>query len=217
MQKDELSLSLSKKGIIAVLEIDRVEDAADISRALLSGGISAIELALRTPAAEPSITIIRKETPQMTIGIGTIIKKGQAANVKSLGASFGLAPGFNPHILKEAQEAGLPFVPGIATPSELEAALFEGINVFKFFPAEPSGGINFLKSMNNPYNYLNLKYVPLGGVNEENLSSYAELPQVLAVGGTWIAPRNLIKDKNWDEISKRARNALQIWNKKRLP
>jgi len=216
MQDNELYSLLSKKGIIAVLEIDRVEDAADISRALLAGGISAIELALRTTAAEPSISIIKKETPQMTIGVGTIIKKGQAKTVKDLGASFGLAPGFNPHILKEAKEADLPFIPGIATPSELEAALFGGVNLFKFFPAEPSGGINFLKSMNNPYNYLNLKYIPLGGVNEENLNSYAELPQVLAIGGTWIAPRNLIKEKQWNEISKRAQNALQIWNKKHL-
>ncbi|MDR3049252.1 MAG: bifunctional 4-hydroxy-2-oxoglutarate aldolase/2-dehydro-3-deoxy-phosphogluconate aldolase [Elusimicrobiota bacterium] len=213
MKYEELAVELAKKGVIAVLEIEKTEDAALVSKALLDGGISAIELALRTDAAEPSISIIAKETPQMTIGIGTIIKKGQAKRVQGLGASFGLAPGLNKEIVREAKEAGLPFIPGIATPSEIEEALSEGLNILKFFPAQPLGGLEYLKSMNNPYNYLGLKYVPLGGVNESNLADYASMPQIVAIGGTWIAPRALIKEKNWNEITQRAEKALGIWRK----
>jgi 2-dehydro-3-deoxyphosphogluconate aldolase/(4S)-4-hydroxy-2-oxoglutarate aldolase len=126
---------LAAKGMIAVLEIDDVADAVPVCRALLDGGISAIELALRTPAAEPSIERIAAELPAMCIGVGTIIQSGQAARAKKLGGAFGLAPGFNPRIAGEARDAGLPFVPGIATPSELEGALEAGATIFKFFPA----------------------------------------------------------------------------------
>jgi 2-dehydro-3-deoxyphosphogluconate aldolase/(4S)-4-hydroxy-2-oxoglutarate aldolase len=202
---------LAPKGIIAVLEIDDPEDAVPLCRALVAGGISAIELALRTEAAEPSIERIANGVPEMTIGIGTIIKSGQAQRVKKLGAAFGLAPGFNPAIVEEAKQAGLPFVPGIATPSELEAALAVGAGILKFFPAEPSGGVSYLKSLNNPYNYLKLSYIPLGGVTEENIGQYANCPQVLAIGGTWIAQRPLIKAKQWDKISRSASRAITIW------
>jgi 2-dehydro-3-deoxyphosphogluconate aldolase/(4S)-4-hydroxy-2-oxoglutarate aldolase len=202
---------LAAKGMIAVLEIDDAADAVPLCRALLDGGISAIELALRTPAAEPSIERIAADLPAMCIGVGTIIKSGQAARMKKLGGAFGLAPGFNPRIAAEALEAGLPFVPGVATPSELEGALEAGAAILKFFPAEPSGGIKYLQSMNNPYNYLGLSYIPLGGVNEQNLADWAKVPQVIAIGGTWIAPRPLIKAKDWQQIRDKARVAMRIW------
>jgi 2-dehydro-3-deoxyphosphogluconate aldolase/(4S)-4-hydroxy-2-oxoglutarate aldolase len=206
-----LSEILSKKGIIAVLEIDDEADAAPLCRALVKGGITAIELALRTEAAEPSIKRIAAEVPEMTIGVGTIIKSGQAARVKKLGAAFGLAPGYNCMIADEARDAGLPFIPGITTASEIEGALAAGAHILKFFPAEPSGGVPYLKSINTPYNYLKLSYIPLGGVNEENLGSYANTSQVLAIGGTWIAQRPLIKAKQWEEIENRAKRAMRIW------
>ncbi|AEF85863.1 khg/kdpg aldolase [Treponema primitia ZAS-2] len=207
----ELYDLLAPKGIIAVLEIDDPGDAVPLCRALVAGGISAIELALRTEAAEPSIERIARDVPEMTIGIGTIIKSGQAQRVKKLGAAFGLAPGFNPAIAAEAKQANLPFIPGIVTPSELEAALEAGASILKFFPAEPSGGASYLKSLNNPYNYLKLSYIPLGGVSEENIGQYANIPQVLGIGGTWIAQRPLIRAKQWDEISRRAKRAIAIW------
>ncbi len=206
---------LSNNGIIAVLEIERESDAVPACEALLKGGLSAIELALRTPAAEPSIKLIKEKVPQMCVGIGTIIKKGQASRVKSLGADFGVSPGFNPTIVKEALKAGLPFAPGIATPSELEAALSEGCEILKFFPAIPMGGEKYLNSMNGPYAYLNLKYIPLGGVSLENLSDWARNKSVISVGGTWIAKKDLIRKGDFNQITQNALEATRIWNNAR--
>jgi 2-dehydro-3-deoxyphosphogluconate aldolase/(4S)-4-hydroxy-2-oxoglutarate aldolase len=215
MDMEDIHAALASKGVIAVLEIENQQDAVPACKALLDGGISVIELALRTQAAEPSIKIIKTSLPQMMIGAGTLIRKGQAQRIKNLGADFALAPGYNAKIVHEAQKAELPFIPGIATPSELESAVSEGLRVLKFFPAEPIGGISFLKSINYPYSYLDLRYVPLGGVNEENLASYAGVPQVLAVGGTWIAKEEFIKNKQWNKITALARVAMQIWSKNR--
>ena len=208
----EIQDELSARGIIAVLEIEDERDAVPAAKALLEGGVSAVELALRTPEAMPSIALIAKEVPQMYIGVGTIIESGQAAMVKNkYGIRFGVSPGINPEIVKEALEADLPFAPGIATPSELDRAIALGCRVVKFFPAESLGGLGYLKSVNGPYNHLGIKYIPLGGVTTENLASYAQFSPVLAVGGTWIANRELIKAHDWKEITRRAKEAMKIW------
>ena len=209
---DEIKNELIKRGVIAVLEIENVEDAYPTAQALLDGGISAIELALRTKAAEPSIEIIVNKVPEMLVGIGTVIMQGQATKVKSIGAHFGVAPGFNKKIVEEAIQVNLSFIPGICTPSEIEGAIQLGCRTLKFFPAEPSGGINFLKSMNGPYNYLNLSYIPLGGLNMENLEDYAKLSQVIAIGGSWIAKRELINSKDWRIITNNAKLAKKKWD-----
>jgi 2-dehydro-3-deoxyphosphogluconate aldolase/(4S)-4-hydroxy-2-oxoglutarate aldolase len=211
MTNDDLKKTLFDKGIVAVLEIEDENDAVPVCNALLKGGVSAIELALRTPAALPSIKRIAAELPAMCIGVGTVIQAGQAKAAKEAGGVFGLAPGFNAAIMQEALDCGLPFIPGITTASELEAAVALGARVLKFFPAEPSGGAAYLKSLNNPYNYKGLSYIPLGGITEENLGSYANLPCVAAIGGTWIAKRDAIKAKKWDDISHRAERAVRIW------
>jgi len=207
---------ISKEGIIAVLEIESEQNAVPLAKALLDGGVKVIELALRTKAALPSISLIAKEVPQMYIGIGTIIEPGQAAAVKKESSvRFGVSPGINPEIVKEAIAEGLPFAPGIATPSELEAAIALGCRVVKFFPAEGMGGINFLKSINGPYNHLGIKYIPLGGLTVSNLPDYAKLSQVIAIGGSWIASKDLINAQNWAEITRRAKEAKDIWNSNR--
>ena len=207
---------IAKEGIIAVLEIENEQDAVPLAKALLDGGIKIIELALRTPAAIPSISLIANEFPQMFIGIGTVIEKGQAAMVKKKkGVRFAVSPGINPKIVKEAIKVNLPFAPGVATPSEIELAIQLGCCVVKFFPAEGMGGLNYLKSINGPYNHLGIKYIPLGGVTPENLAGYAQYTSILAVGGSWIAGKELIKTKNWTEITKRAKEAKTIWNSNR--
>jgi 2-dehydro-3-deoxyphosphogluconate aldolase/(4S)-4-hydroxy-2-oxoglutarate aldolase len=204
---------IGKKGIIAVLELEREEDAIPVAKALVKGGVSAIELALRTPAAEPSIPLITESVPEMMIGIGTIIESGQAGRVKhQKGVCFGVSPGINPVIVKEAIASGLPFAPGIATPSELELAISLGCRVVKLFPAEGMGGLSFLKSIDAPYKHLGIQYIPLGGVTQENLGTYAEVNQILAIGGSWIANKELIKAKNWSEITKRAGAAKALWD-----
>ena len=212
----EIQDVIAKEGIIAVLEIESEQNAVPLAKALFEGGITVIELALRTPAAVPSISLIAKEVPQMFIGIGTIIEPGQAAMVKKeSGVRFGVSPGINPEIVKEAIAADLPFAPGIATPSELEQAISLGCRVVKFFPAEGMGGLSYLKSINAPYNHLGIKYIPLGGVSVENLASYAQFSSVLAIGGSWIASKELIKAQNWTEITRRAREAKEIFNSNR--
>ena len=212
----EIQEEISKEGIIAVLEIESEQNAVPLAKALLDGGIKVIELALRTKAAFPSISLIAKEVPQMYIGTGTIIEPGQAAMVKKESAvRFGVSPGINPVIVKEAAAAGLPFAPGIATPSELELAISLGCRTVKFFPAEGMGGLKFLKNINGPYNHLGIKYIPLGGVTIDNLPDYAGFSPVIAIGGSWIASKDLINAQNWKEITKRAKEAKDIWKRNR--
>jgi len=203
--------SVIQSGIIAVLEIEMIDDAIPVVDALLTGGITAIELTLRTSTAVSSIEAIAKQRPEMTIGVGTVIFSDQVAKISQAGAHFGVSPGFNPSVVDEAMRLKLPFAPGIATPSELESALLKGCKLLKFFPAEPFGGVTYLKSMNAPYSYLGLSYIPLGGINGEKLPAYAAMKEVIAIGGSWIAPKHLIKEHSWDEISTRAADARQIW------
>jgi len=210
---EEILAKLEKAGIIAVLEIEKESDAIPVASALLEGGVNVIELALRTQAAEPSILLIAEKFPQMMIGVGTIIESGQAARVQRYaGVQFGVSPGINPAIVREALSCGLPFAPGIATPSELELALSLGCRAVKFFPAEGMGGLKFLKSIDAPYKHLGVRYIPLGGVSQNNLADYAGASQILAIGGSWIASKELIKAANWGEITKAAKAAKQLWD-----
>jgi len=151
---------VTDSGIIAVLELEKASNAVPAIDALLAGGITAIELTLRTDAAIDSIKAIAENRPEMTIGVGTLLFPGQIVQIIEAGAHFAVSPGFNPIIADEAKRCGLSFAPGIATPSELEAALSKGCAVLKLFPAEPLGGVDYLKSMNNPYAYLGLSYIP---------------------------------------------------------
>ena len=204
---------MQKMPVLAVLVIDALEDAVPLARALLRGGISAMELTLRTPAALDALKRIITEAPEMLAGVGTILNVEQVRTVKDLGAAFGVAPGFNANIVKAAQELSLPFAPGIMTASELEAAYSLGCKEMKLFPAEHVGGLDYLNSLNSPYAHLEIKYIPLGGVSIENLQSYLECPLVLAVGGSWLAPRKLIQQKDWDQISRNCEKATEIINK----
>ncbi len=210
---EEMALEIKKRGVIAVLEIEDENDAVPAAKALVKGGVTAIELALRTPAAMPSIERIAKEVPEMLIGIGTIIRTDQVEAVMKRGAHFGVAPGFNSKVAAEADRLGFSFAPGISTPSELEAALEMGNKILKLFPAEPLGGIKYLNAMAGPYSYLKLGFIPLGGVTLENLPVWAESDKVVAIGGTWIARKPLIKEKNWQAIEKNAAEAIAVWKK----
>lgn len=208
-----IKAELKQRGVVAVLELQNQEDAIPVIAALLSGGVSAIELALRTEAALPAVQIIHEKFPELLLGIGTVIMPGQAQKVKDLGASFAVSPGFNPTIVQEAINCGLPFAPGISTASELERAHAMGCTFFKLFPAVPLGGIPYFKSMSAPYNYLGLQFFPLGGITEENMADWGKLPNVIAIGGSWIASQALIKQKNYNEITRRAQKAVSLWKK----
>lgn len=196
--------------VIAVLVIDDLADAVPLARTLLKSGIRSMELTLRTPCAVDALKAIRRDVPEMTAGIGTVLTREQVREIKSAGAAFGVAPGLNRNVLDEAQKQNLPFAPGIATPSDIETALEYGCRVMKLFPAEASGGLPYLNSMAAPYAHLNLRFIPLGGLSEDNLRGWLESPLVCSVGGSWIAPRTLIQEKNWEEIRRRAQTAACI-------
>lgn len=204
---------LGQSGVFAVLTVKEASDAPQACKALLEGGIKAIELALRTPASLKAVELVARQVPEMLLGIGTLIRPGQARTVKDLGADFGVAPGCNPTIVKEAQEADLPFAPGIATASELEQAYEMGCDTLKLFPAEPLGGISYLKAMSGPYRHLGISFIPLGGVSIANLPSWASQQHVLAVGGSWIAPEALVEAHDWQAISRNAKEAMEVWNR----
>ena len=208
---DPVATRLTAKGVIAVLMIDRVDDAVPVAEALLRGGVDAMELTLRTEAALPALELITGSVPEMLAGIGTIIKKEQVNQAKDSGAAFGVSPGTNIDIIKAAQDAGLPFAPGIMTPSDIERALPFGCEILKFFPAGSSGGIKHLKNIAAPYAHLGLKYVPLGGINQGNMKDYLKEDIIAAVGGSWIASRDLIDSGQWDQITSNASSAVQVF------
>lgn len=206
---DEMIKKVDEAGVVAVLVIDDVNDAVPVARALMAGGVTAIELTLRTPVAFEAAKLIKAEVPEMTLGFGTVLTVAQAEACAEVGADFAVAPGCNPKVIKAAIAAGLSFAPGITTPSEIEMAVELGCRVLKLFPAETSGGMTNLKNMVAPYSYLGLTFIPLGGLNIANAASYLESPLITAIGGSWIAKQDLIKAKNWDLITK---NAQEITN-----
>ncbi len=203
----ELGQRIVQSRIISVLVIDREEDAVPLARALLAGGVDAMELTLRTPAAIGALRAIKQNMPGMLAGIGTILTPEQVDAVVDAGAAFGVSPGTNPRVLTRARERGLPFAPGIATPSDVEHALEFGCRLLKFFPAESLGGLKYLKDMAAPYLHLGVKFIPLGGVNTGNLKTYLADPLIAAVGGSWLAPREVIKKQDWAAITRTATEA----------
>ncbi|MCM8536959.1 MAG: bifunctional 4-hydroxy-2-oxoglutarate aldolase/2-dehydro-3-deoxy-phosphogluconate aldolase [Lentisphaeraceae bacterium] len=208
----ELAETIRQNPIIAVLVIDDPESAVPLAKALIKGGISVIELTLRTPAAFEAAKRIKAEVPEMTLGFGTVINAEQVKKTKEVGAAFAVAPGLNVNVLKAARQHGLSFAPGIVTPSEIELAIEHGCTLMKFFPAETSGGLRHLKSMAGPYSYLNLRFIPLGGLNQENMKTYLADPLVDALGGSWIAPQALIQSGDWETITERAKQASDAAN-----
>ena len=202
-----LARGIYDAGVIAVLVIDEPADALPLAGALVAGGVHAIELTLRTPSALESLAIIKKNMPRMLVGAGTVLTPAQVLQARDAGADFAVAPGCNARVLAAAAEARLPFAPGIATPSDIEAALEFGCALLKFFPAEPSGGLAYLKNMAAPYAHLGLRYMPLGGITAATAAAWLADPLIAALGGTWLAPRPLIQARDWAGITQRAAEA----------
>jgi len=214
IKQQAISPDLIKKidtaGIIAVLIVDEVQHAVPLAKALLAGGVDTIELTLRTPAALDAANVIKKEVPEITLGFGTVLTVDQVKAVVDVGADFAVSPGCNPKIIAEAYKQGLSFAPGIMTPSDIEIAVQEGCRILKFFPAATSGGMKHLESMSAPYNYLGLKFIPLGGCNIDNAPSYLQSNLITAIGGTWVAKRDLIQAEDWSAITKNAQEIRDL-------
>jgi 2-dehydro-3-deoxyphosphogluconate aldolase/(4S)-4-hydroxy-2-oxoglutarate aldolase len=204
----EVSRQIADCGIVAVLILDRMQDAVPVARSLVAGGVTAMELTLRTAAALEALETVRAEVPDMIACVGTILTPDQVKLAKKSGAQFGVAPGTNPKVLAAAREAGLSFAPGVATPSDIEAGLEQQCDLFKFFPAEPCGGLSYLNTIAAPYLHLGIKFVPLGGLNAGNMASYLADSKIAAIGGSWLAPRDLIKSGSWEEITRLAGQAI---------
>lgn len=201
---------LHHTGVIAVLMLDEVNDAVPVAQALLAGGVDCIELTLRTPSAMESLCRIRQEVPEMRIGVGTILTLQQVNEVKEADAAFGVAPGMNPRVVAEARRVGLPFAPGVCTPTDIELAIEQGCRLLKFFPSEPSGGLTYLRTIAAPFAHLGVKYIPLGGVGAGNAETYLREPSVQALGGSWLAPRDVIQKQDWQTITNNAREVMAI-------
>ncbi|MFK5921335.1 MAG: bifunctional 4-hydroxy-2-oxoglutarate aldolase/2-dehydro-3-deoxy-phosphogluconate aldolase [Verrucomicrobiota bacterium] len=206
----ELGKKIATSKIIAVLVIDEVEDAVPTAQALLRGGVDMMELTLRTPAALDGLREVCAEVPDMAAGIGTILNTRQVDEVVDAGATFGVAPGVNAEVIRYAQDKGLPFGPGIMTPTDIDQSVALGCELLKFFPAGSSGGLEHLKNIAAPYQHLGLQFIPLGGIKASNMMDYIDSPLVTAIGGSWIAPRDLIAAKNWDQIAANAREAREL-------
>jgi 2-dehydro-3-deoxyphosphogluconate aldolase/(4S)-4-hydroxy-2-oxoglutarate aldolase len=207
---DNMEKRIEEAGIIAVLVIEDSSKAVKLAQTLVNSGITAMELTLRTETALDSLKQIADAVPDMLAGAGTVLTPAQVNEVKAAGGDFAVAPGFNPKVMQAAIEASVPYAPGICIPSEIEAAVEAGCRVLKYFHAEGMGGLKYLKGINNPYQYLKLRYIPLGGVNINNMRDYLESPEIIALGGSWIAPAKLINAGDWDTIARNADEAVKI-------
>lgn len=206
---------LRQSRIIAVVVLDHLPDAVPLATALLEGGINCIELTLRTPGALKAIELINAYLPDMTIGAGTVLTPSQVEDVHRAGADFAVAPGTNPRTIAAARDLGLPFAPGICTPTDIEIALESDCQLMKFFPCEASGGLPYLRQIAAPFSHLGVKFLPLGGINPTNAETFLREPLIHAIGGSWLAPRALVAKQDWSGITKLAREAGQLIQKSR--
>ena len=202
---------LKKSFIVPIIVLDTIESAVPLANLLLDEGFHTIEITLRTPCALEAIQHITHTVPSMTVGAGTIVTKKQLRQAKQAGAQFAVSPALSQTLIQEASQQQLAYLPGVATPSEALKAQTLGATNLKFFPAEGMGGINTLSAISAVFPLL--RFFPTGGINEDNLFSYATLPSVCAIGGTWIAPPELIRANAFKEISLRARFTQSLLKK----
>lgn len=191
--------------VIPVLKIARVEDAVPLARALAEGGLPAIEITLRTPAALDAIRAVAREVPEAVVGAGTILDARQFGEAAAAGARFIVSPGFTPQLRDAAAGSDVPLLPGAITPGEIMAAAEAGYSFLKFFPAEQAGGLAFLKALASPF--AGIRFCPTGGIGAANAGSYLSLENVACIGGSWVAPDDLVSAGRWQEITALARDA----------
>lgn len=199
---------LQAQPVIPVIRIERVADAAPLARALAKGGLPAVEITLRTPAALDAIRAIADEAPEAVVGAGTILDARQFDEAAKAGARFIVSPGATAQVFDAAEGGEVPLLPGAVTASEVMEAGERGYSLLKFFPAEQAGGAGFLKSLASPF--AGVKFCPTGGISAKNARDYLALPNVVCVGGSWVAPDELVKAGEWDEIEKLAREAAGL-------
>jgi 2-dehydro-3-deoxyphosphogluconate aldolase/(4S)-4-hydroxy-2-oxoglutarate aldolase len=196
--------------MVPVLTIERVEQAVPLARALVAGGLPLIEVALRTGASPEAARAIAREVPEAVLGVGTLTQVSDIGLALDVGAQFLVTPGTPPELAAELAKAPVPAVPGCATPSEAMALADLGFGVLKFFPASSGGGIEFLRQIAGPFPQL--KFFPSGGITEKSAADYLAQPNVITVGGTWVAPRELVDAGDFSRITALARAAAELWH-----
>jgi 2-dehydro-3-deoxyphosphogluconate aldolase/(4S)-4-hydroxy-2-oxoglutarate aldolase len=204
----DLLEKLGRLGIVPVVKIERAEDAVELGKALLAGGLPCAEITFRTAAAEEAIQRITSSLPDIIVGAGTVLTVDQASKAVSAGARFIVSPGFNQKVVDWCLQNEIPVTPGVMTPTEIDMALDRELNILKFFPAEAIGGIAVLKAISAPYG--GVKFIPTGGINQNNLADYLALPSVNCCGGSWLVKASLISAGKFDEITHLAREAMSV-------
>lgn len=193
--------------VMPVMVIQNLEDAVPLAKALVAGGITVLEITLRTPIALDAVRLISQEVKDAIVGAGTITTPEQLKAAEEAGAVFAISPGLTPRLLAAANEGNIALIPGISTLSELMLGMEYGLDHFKFFPAEAAGGIPMLKSIAGPIP--KVTFCPTGGISPENCNSYLQLSNVACVGGSWLAPVDVVKSKNWAKVTELARQAVE--------
>jgi 2-dehydro-3-deoxyphosphogluconate aldolase / (4S)-4-hydroxy-2-oxoglutarate aldolase len=207
---DELFSVIGRMGVVPVVTVERIESTLPLADTLIEGGLPIVEITFRTAAAGQVIERLSRERPGLLVGAGTVLSIDNVRAAKQSGARFGVAPGLNAEIVAEAARIGLPFVPGVATASEIERALTLGCRVLKLFPAALLGGPALVSVLAGPFGHTGVKFMPSGGVTAENLAAYLACPSVAAVGGTWIASKEALAAGDWHAIRARCGEARQI-------
>ena len=197
-----------KIGIIPVVVLDDAKDAEALGKALMEGGLPAAEVTFRTEAAEEYIRIMSEKFPEMLVGAGTVLTTEQVDRAVAAGAKFIVSPGLNPKVVKYCIEKNIPVTPGTQTPTEMEQAIELGLDIVKFFPAEPAGGLKMIKAVSAPYTML--KFMPTGGINAENVKEYLAYDKILACGGSWMVKKDMIKNGEFDKIKEMVAEAAAI-------
>jgi 2-dehydro-3-deoxyphosphogluconate aldolase / (4S)-4-hydroxy-2-oxoglutarate aldolase len=205
---DKILENIGKYRIVPVIVIDDAGNSIPLSQALIESGLPVAEVTFRTDAAKGSIEKIAKTFPEMYLGAGTVLTVEQVKSAVDVGAKFIVSPGFNTKVVEYCCANNIPITPGVATPTEIQMAMEFDLEVVKFFPAEPLGGVNYLKAISAPYN--NLRFIPTGGIDEKNIITYLQFPKVLACGGSWMVKSDLIKNRKFNEIKDLTIEALKV-------
>lgn len=205
---NEVLEKIQKIGIVPVVVLNDAKDAEPLAKALCNGGLPCAEVTFRTDAAEESIRIMSEKYPEMLVGAGTVLTTEQVDRAVAAGAKFIVSPGLNPKIVKYCVEKNISITPGICTPSEAEQAIENGLEVVKFFPAEPAGGLKMIKAMAAPYT--GLKFMPTGGINATNVKEYLAYDKILACGGSWMVKGSLVEAGEFDKIEAMTKEAVEI-------
>jgi len=201
-------IKIEELKIIPVAIIEDAKDAIPLAKALVEAGLPIVEVTYRTDAAEDAISILAKEIPDLFVGAGTVLNIEQVKNAIKAGVRFIVTPGFNPKVVEFCIENKIPIIPGLNTPTMVEWALEKKVKIVKFFPAGLSGGTKMLKSLAGPYP--DMRFVPTGGINNENLINYLKLTNVIACGGSWIVKKDLISAGKFEEITRLTKDALHL-------